>query len=655
MEAIVVQSIERLLNRDDPALEMYKKFITITHFYIEMKFVRIKMQVDYDSTYLREEEEAQKKLRLRNKMVAGHKMAIVEVEMADANDFEALTTLYRKIFRFLLEFAPNSKTDKIVEREIAAALESVFPRVGLKTFIQLSYEEKATQLMELSRIILGIRLFNREEGRGGAGLDTMDKDSNLLANVLSQDIAMEVEFFSDACAKYQKAIIKAHIQKRRRLFEQDVEEQQRRQEAKERKDNDVTEEEEANQQQQLQKNLTTNEAQPKAFRESVLKVHDPNEVSDFVVERWSKELANRRQYLGFLKTLQEEINLSKGKIQQICEKIQLELVNVRSLVSNKNSVPKEVVYPRFDSIGTVWLQLFEEVVVIIARSNTFQALCKYRLSFNPTLTENYYMDGSIKEVSLLDGMAKGDGQQTGGFYPNNNYNNLNNVSSNNYNSFAESKGHAALLDDIVEQEIVPDVTYPSGATLLSVMTTPDFMLLPLEFQGYCPWTMVEARGLLVPGKPALGIIRYQNLYFVCDHSVGIKAFIRNPDFYLKDIRQRALRNPEYIHLLRLQRWFPSASIARLLQYHDLEMQNKGQPLTKDASTDTPTHIQETYIDINYHWNEWELRRRALKVVNLKGFARYYYCCNCAVHKCMFLFFGGPYPTLSHMLKCRCKK
>jgi hypothetical protein len=23
----------------------------------------------------------------------------------------------------------------------------------------------------------------------------------------------------------------------------------------------------------------------------------------------------------------------------------------------------------------------------------------------------------------------------------------------------------------------------------------------LEFQGYCPWTLVEARGLLLPGKP----------------------------------------------------------------------------------------------------------------------------------------------------------
>jgi hypothetical protein len=50
-------------------------------------------------------------------MVAAHKMAIVEVVMEDANDFESLTILYRKIFRFLLDFAPNAKSqgqDKMV-------------------------------------------------------------------------------------------------------------------------------------------------------------------------------------------------------------------------------------------------------------------------------------------------------------------------------------------------------------------------------------------------------------------------------------------------------------------------------------------------------------------------------------------------------------
>jgi len=37
----------------------------------------------------------------------------------------------------------------------------------------------------------------------------------------------------------------------------------------------------------------------------------------------------------------------------------------------------------------------------------------------------------------------------------------------------------------------------------------------------------------------------------------------------------------------------------------------------DAGTETPTHFVERYIDVNYHWNEWELRRRALKISKLK--------------------------------------
>lgn len=45
----------------------------------------------------------------------------------------------------------------------------------------------------------------------------------------------------------------------------------------------------------------------------------------------------------------------------------------------------------------------------------------------------------------------------------------------------------------------------------------------------------------------------------------------------------------------------------------------GMPLTKEVGVGTPVHFTETHvIDLNYHWNEWELRRRALKLVNLKS-------------------------------------
>ncbi len=170
-----------------------------------------------------------------------------------------------------------------------------------------------------------------------------------------------------------------------------------------------------------------------------------------------------------------------------------------------------------------------------------------------------------------------------------------------------------------------DINFESGATLLSAQTTADFMLLPLELQGFCPWTIMHARGLLVPGKPALGVIRFENMYYVCDHDAGLRAFIQDPTFYIEGIRAKATAHPEFINLLRLQKWFPSAAISRLIDDQSTDSVGQaqrtgfaGKPASCDASTDTPLHFVERHIDNSYHWNEWELRRRALKVVNLKN-------------------------------------
>ena len=38
---------------------------------------------------------------------------------------------------------------------------------------------------------------------------------------------------------------------------------------------------------------------------------------------------------------------------------------------------------------------------------------------------------------------------------------------------------------------------------------------------------------------------------------------------------------------------------------------------RDASTETPVHFVEKHIDYSYDWNEWQLRRKALQVVNLR--------------------------------------
>jgi len=63
---------------------------------------------------------------------------------------------------------PQSVHNISIEKEVAAALESVIPRAALAPFISLSNSEKVTQLAELSNLVIGIRLFNKEIKKGNS-------------------------------------------------------------------------------------------------------------------------------------------------------------------------------------------------------------------------------------------------------------------------------------------------------------------------------------------------------------------------------------------------------------------------------------------------------------------------------------------------------
>mmetsp|Transcript_22061 Transcript_22061/g.21243 ORF Transcript_22061/g.21243 Transcript_22061/m.21243 type:complete len:107 (+) Transcript_22061:46-366(+) len=41
------------------------------------------------------------------------------------------------------------------------------------------------------------------------------------------------------------------------------------------------------------------------------------------------------------------------------------------------------------------------------------------------------------------------------------------------------------------------------------------------------------------------------------------------------------------------------------------------PLMVDKGMETPTHFVEKYIEPNYCWNEWDLRKKALQMANIR--------------------------------------
>lgn len=63
-------------------------------------------------------------------------------------------------------------------------MQSVFPPIELGTFMAMSKRDKERQMIELSHIVTGIRLFNKECGKGGEGIDDckLNKDYFLICH-----------------------------------------------------------------------------------------------------------------------------------------------------------------------------------------------------------------------------------------------------------------------------------------------------------------------------------------------------------------------------------------------------------------------------------------------------------------------------------------
>ena len=157
---------------------------------------------------------------------------------------------------------------------MAAALESVFPRIGLKSFLQLTAEEKRSQLDEMARIVLGIRLYNRDSGKsgGGAGLPVVEEMLLERVHDLRDSLEAEAQEVSDACLQYQETIVYAHLR-------------------------------------------------------------EPAEVTAPMMARWKEELANQRQYLSYIQSLQEDVAVSMHKVNTERDKFLNDMAELSSLVS----------------------------------------------------------------------------------------------------------------------------------------------------------------------------------------------------------------------------------------------------------------------------------------------------------------------------------
>lgn len=442
-------------------------------------------------------------------------------------DFDTLTGLYKKIYQFLMLRCTSSKSqaavpkDSAVEREVAAALESVFPRVGLRSFVALTGPEKLAQLQELAGIVLGIRLFNQHQKKGGAGLPTVnDAVAKLKAAELYENVQKEADEVNDLCHAFQDAIVLCG----------------------------------------------------KGYAKA------PPEAE---IDKAKGDLLYLRQYLCYLLNLQEDLASSIERLRRDQTTLNEELTDLDALVGGRVSVGKEQVYPRFDGVARVYRTAFMEIQTLEARSKLYDGLSSLRKQHFPELPEAFgEMLASVGQDRIAMAAVEEDDEEP------------------------------TDLDAIPGPEAGQD---PSTAIRLTVENSADFLNVPLDFQGFCIHTLVTRDRLLVPGNPALGVVKYAGRYVVFATERGCAEFCAEPDRFFASIRDVCYRFPELIHLLRLHEDFPRSSLQAIVQ----QTLGSGKVMKADIGTECPLHFEESNIDKDYEWNEWKLRKEALHMADIR--------------------------------------
>jgi len=497
VDKLIRTCVFRLLEKDSPSLET------------------IRMQVYFDMNYTTRTEF----LDEHRRVLEGRLQPVIrEITDSRARTRDELEVLYTRIVScVLLRSGLGSPTDISVVREATAALQSVFPQTELGTFMSLVKKDKERQLVELALIVTGIRLFNRECGKGGDGIDE-------IPTVLQEAIPNAIQNLDEELRKITRQVF---------LYTAVLE------------------------------NACLNHEFPDTLEWAKLKD------SHF----------NSRQHEHFLNVLMHDLNDCKEHVESLRLKYLVQMDNVKDTVSSKTAVPTAQVYPQFIGLAHLWTAFQDEMVLLSVLTNLISSLDQFAQVHVSMFTKEV-LDDYLNE----DGLIKSDMDRM----------NMTNGNEHRINA-------AKILNKKIE------VLFPES--------TKNFTHLPIYARGYCPWSLYTYNGLLVPSNPNIGILQHSNVYYAFASAEGAYEFASDPDAFCKGVADVAKKSPELIQLLELHKQF--AAITPYTQ-QGKEKSFLPYPVTKsDMGTQTDTHPMETNLVKTYEWNEWELRRKALKLANLR--------------------------------------
>ena len=276
------------------------------------------------------------------------------LKVSNSKNYDVLSLLYKRIFNFLLHRnrsinegindLPNYSegSEFGLEKEVAAALESVIPRAVLSPFILLNNTEKVTQLTELFNLVIGIRLFNKEIG-----------------NFLHFICFFIIKQFKIGKGGVTLASVDELIDNKGHELRDKIQER-------------------------INEQISLSEDYANYFMYKKV-VEGKTDFPDS--EKKKKEITFLRQHLVFILNLQEKIEETENIIESNEGRYLKEISDLKNLLGSKSSAPKEQVYPKFAVLAASYLELLEEKKQMNHKMELFNILEASYKSVKLSLTE----------------------------------------------------------------------------------------------------------------------------------------------------------------------------------------------------------------------------------------------------------------------------
>ncbi|NXR82258.1 CF206 protein, partial [Pycnonotus jocosus] len=300
---------------------------------------------------------------------------------------------------------------------------------------------------------------------------------------------------------------------------------------------------------------------------------DPHKHSQLSTFKLKEALFNVRQYEAFLCILQSNAITSAQEVESLDVKFEAAMTVLKNTVQDETSIESKEVFPLFMELSKLWTGYQNEMLLLSFLTNMADNLQQF-LEIQSQLFPEEIL------TSLLEGVTvKSDEER-----------------------IKETMGTRVNVSDFRNQEWL----FPE--------TTDNFDQLLIQYHGFCAHS-IGVKGITLPGNPAIGILKHKEKYYVFSSKEAAYNFAQDPDKFIQLNVEKAKKYAELLQLLELCHQFEY-----LVPHAQARNAKKGlmkSPPKCDSGTQTDTHILPPTIVRSYEWNEWELRRKAIKLANLR--------------------------------------